>query len=115
MQGTFGYELDLSKMTDEEKKMAGEQIAFFKEHGRLFQFGDYYRLTSPFENRDYTVWEYAAQDGSEACMSVVYTDMYANAASEIVKWKGLDPKKVYQMQLDGEDAGNFSGAALMHA
>lgn len=45
MQGTFGYELDLSKMTDEEKKMAGEQIAFFKEHGRLFQFGDYYRLT----------------------------------------------------------------------
>ena len=29
MQGTFGYELDLSKMTDEEKKMAGEQIAFF--------------------------------------------------------------------------------------
>ena len=26
-----------------------------------------------------------------------------------------DPKKVYQMQLDGEDAGNFSGAALMHA
>lgn len=115
MQGTFGYELDLSKMTDEEKKMAGEQIAFFKEHGRLFQFGDYYRLTSPFENRDYTVWEYAAQDGSEACMSVVYTDVYANAASEIVKWKGLDPKKVYQMQLDGEDAGNFSGAALMHA
>ena len=115
MQGTFGYELDLSKMTDEEKKMAGEQIAFFKEHGRLFQFGDYYRLTSPFENRDYTVWEYAAQDGSEACMSVVYTDMYANAASEIVKWKGLDPKKVYQMQLDGEDAGNFSGAALMYA
>ena len=115
MQGTFGYELDLSKMTDEEKKMAGEQIAFFKEHGRLFQFGDYYRLTSPFENRDYTVWEYAAQYGSEACMSVVYTDMYANAASEIVKWKGLDPKKVYQMQLDGEDAGNFSGAALMHA
>ena len=115
MQGTFGYELDLSKMTDEEKKMAGEQIAFFKEHGRLFQFGDYYRLTSPFETRDYTVWEYAAQDGSEACMSVVYTDMYANAASEIVKWKGLDPKKVYQMQLDGEDAGNFSGAALMHA
>ena len=102
MQGTFGYELDLSKMTDEEKKMAGEQIAFFKEHGRLFQFGDYYRLTSPFENRDYTVWEYAAQDGSEACMSVVYTDMYANAASEIVKWKGLDPR-------------NFSGAALMHA
>lgn len=115
MQGTFGYELDLSKMTDEEKKMAGEQIAFFKEHGRLFQFGDYYRLTSPFENRDYTVWEYAAQDGSEACMSVVYTDMYANAASEIVKWKGLDPKKVYQMQIDGEDVGNFSGAALMHA
>lgn len=93
MQGTFGYELDLSKMTDEEKKMAGEQIAFFKEHGRLFQFGDYYRLTSPFENRDYTVWEYAAQDGSEACMSVVYTDMYANAASEIVKWKGLIRKR----------------------
>ncbi len=78
-----------------KRRWRRNRIAFFKEHGRLFQFGDYYRLTSPFENRDYTVWEYAAQDGSDGCMSVVYTDMYANAASGIVKWKGLDPKKVY--------------------
>lgn len=114
MQGTFGYELDLSRMTAEEKELAAEQIAFFKEHGRLFQFGDYYRLVSPFEDKDYTVWEYADPEGKEACLSVVYTDLHANAASEIVKWKGLDPKRIYRMWLDGEAVGSFSGAALMH-
>ena len=40
MQGTFGYELDLSKMTEEEKRQALEQVRTFKERYRLFQFGE---------------------------------------------------------------------------
>lgn len=39
---------------------------------------------------------------SEACVSVAYTDMYANGASDIVKLKELAPRKNYWSQLDGE-------------
>ena len=47
--GTFGYELDLMKMSEEEKKIAREQILKYKEMEHLVQTGDYYRLVNPFK------------------------------------------------------------------
>jgi alpha-galactosidase len=114
MQGTFGYEMDLSKLTEEEKKIARQQTAFFKEHYALFQFGEYYRITSPFENRDFTAWEYAASNGEKAILSVVFTDLHGNPAPNRVQFKGLEEGKQYHVWLDGEDKGSFSGMALMN-
>lgn len=114
MQGTFGYELDLSKMTEDEKTEAREQIRTFKKRYRLFQFGDYYRITSPLENRDFTAWEYADKDGKEAYLGVVYTDLHGNPAAQSVKFRGLRPKGVYSMWKNNEPAGTFTGAALMN-
>ena len=114
MQGTFGYELDLSKLTEEEKEEAREQVRTFKKHYRLFQFGDYYRITSPLENRDFTAWEYADKDGKEAYLGVVYTDLHGNPAAQSVKFRGLRPKGVYSMWKNNEPAGTFTGAALMN-
>lgn len=113
MQGTFGYELDLSKMTDDEKDMVRKQVQTFKQHYRLFQFGDYYRLTSPFDNRDYTAWEYANKNGEEACLSVVFTDLHGNPVPQLVKFKGLLPAKEYKVFRDDEPIGKYTGAALM--
>ena len=114
MQGTFGYELDLSKMTDEEKALAKEQVAAFKKNYRLFQFGDYYRLTSPFDNRDFTAWEYADKDKKEAYIGVVFTDMHGNAAPNIIRFKGLESEYSYKLYRDNEYEGEFTGAALMN-
>ena len=49
MSGNFGYELDITKLSDEEKEMIKEQIKNYKEIRETIQFGDYYRLSSPFE------------------------------------------------------------------
>ena len=114
MQGTFGYELDLSRMTETEKEEAREQIRTFKERYRLFQFGDYYRITSPLENHDFTAWEYADKDGTEACLGVIYTDLHGNPAAQSVKFQGLLPEGRYQMWKDKEPAGIYTGAALMN-
>lgn len=113
MQGTFGYELDLSKMTKEEKSLVRRQVSMFKEHYRLFQFGDYYRLESPFENRDFTAWEYADREGKEAYLAVVFTDLHGNPLPQILKVRGLCADRCYRMWRDGEMAGTFTGAALM--
>lgn len=125
MQGTFGYELDLSKMTAEEKALAKKQIAFYKTHYKLFQFGDYYRLCSPYENADFTAWEYVFHDGSQAMVSVVYTDLHGNAGPLMIKVKGLRPETKYKVKLIAYDSGEdteagilsegLSGAALMNA
>ena len=114
MQGAFGYELDLGKMTEAEKEEVKAQVKTFKKHYKLFQFGDYYRISSPFENGDFTAWEYADREGKEACLSVVFTDLHGNPAPHIVKFKGLCKEKRYEVSRDGESLGEFSGAALMN-
>lgn len=114
MQGAFGYELDLGKMTEAEKEEVKVQVKTFKKHYRLFQFGDYYRISSPFENGDFTAWEYADREGKEACLSVVFTDLHGNPAPHIVKFKGLCKEKHYEVSRDGEPLGEFPGAALMN-
>lgn len=114
MQGTFGYELDLSKMAEEEKKLVKKQVEIFKEHYRLFQFGDYYRIVSPFANHDFTAWEYADKEGREAWIAVVFTDLHGNPLPQHIKARGLCPDKRYHMWRDGERMGIFTGAALMY-
>lgn len=114
MQGTFGYELDLSKMTDEEKALAKEQVTAFKMHYRLFQFGNYYRLTSPFENHDFTAWEYVDKAMKEAYIGVVFTDLHGNPAPQSIHFKGLNPGCSYELYKDKAYVGEFTGAALMN-
>ena len=46
--GTYGLELDITKMTDEEKLEIKRQIVEFKQHYDLIQFGDYHSRISPF-------------------------------------------------------------------
>ncbi len=114
MQGAFGYELDLSRLSEEEKKEAREQVRTFKKYYQLFQFGGYYRLTSPVLNRDFTAWEYVDKAGTEAILSVVYTDLHGNPAANTVKFRGLRPQGIYKMWRDGKPAGEYTADALMN-
>lgn len=63
--GTFGYELDLNKLTEEEQEEVKKQIAFMKEYRELFQFGTFYRLSSPFE-KNVTAWMSVSEDKKTA-------------------------------------------------
>lgn len=108
MQGSFGYELDLSLLSEEDKQEARRQIAIYNEYSELFRQGDYYRLSSPFENRDFTAWSYVSQDKTCASLSVVFTDLHANPKPLRVKCKGLQKDALYEV---GKET--YTGAALM--
>lgn len=62
MSGTFGYELDINKMTPEEKELVSRQVAEYKRLYTLISDGDYYRLSNPFENKNYTAWQLVSPD-----------------------------------------------------
>lgn len=115
MQGTFGYELDLSKLSKAEKQQVKEQTEFYKKHFALFQYGTYYRLNSPFENRDYTAWQYLDSEKKEAIVSVVFTDLRANPKTDILLLRGLKPGSRYRVWMDREEQGVYTAAALMQA
>lgn len=109
MSGTFGYEMDLRGLTEEERELIRKQVAFFKEHCDLIQNGDYYRLTglcAPF-----TAWEQVSPDRREALVSLVTGASRAAAPFRILRFKGLDPELRYQV--NGQ--GAYPGDVLMNA
>lgn len=110
--GTFGYELDLMKMTDEEKALAKEQIQEYKAIEGLVQSGDYYRLTNPFENRNHVLWQFVSKDKKETIVRGVQLHNEGNAAVYLIRLEGLEAKRHYE---DTETGKVYTGAALMKA
>ncbi|WP_256757106.1 alpha-galactosidase [Cohnella sp. WQ 127256] len=111
MSGNFGYELDLTQLTDLEKDQIKAQVQQYKEIRHLVQFGDFYRLRSPFEGND-TSWMMVAGDGSEAFVVYVRVLAEPNAPLDWLKFKGLDPDAKYQV---GDEEALYGGDQLMYA
>jgi len=109
MSGTFGYELDTTKMTQDEINICAEQTELFRRYYDLICFGNYYRLTDSFMNARYTAWEHVAKNGSEALVTVVILECYPSDAQQYVCPKGLDPNGLYET----EDGLRLHGSALM--
>ena len=111
MAGTFGYELNLGLLTEEEKKEVKEQVKKFKQYAPLIQRGDYYRLSSP-QKDEFGAWAFVSEDQSEALISIVMLKQHGNMTVNYVKMRGLIPDAFYQ--IEGHDR-IYSGAALMQA
>jgi len=109
--GTFGYELDPRKLTEEQRELVKAQIAKYHDTYWLIRRGDLYRLVSPYENPYRAVWEIVEEDRSRALLTVV-TMRRELAPHNIVKLRGLDPDRMYKNDLTGEV---LSGALLMNA
>lgn len=111
MAGTFGYELDITRLSQEEKDMVKIQVEEFKKYYSLIQQGDYYRLTDDGRKSPYVAWEFAAEDGTEALLNVVTLRVRAYAMPYTVRINGLKPEAVYEVEGTGE---KYSGAALIN-
>ena len=107
--GTFGYELDPAKLTEDEKKTVKEQIAAFHRYETLNAGGDYYRLDE--SEGDWTAWMTVSPDRKEALVSVAATHVRANGPFPFIRLQGLDPERIYCREDTGE---KLTGAALMY-
>ncbi|WP_291292535.1 alpha-galactosidase [Enterococcus sp.] len=96
MSGVLGYELDLTSLSPEEKQAIKEQVAFYKTHRRLFQYGTFVRLLSPFEGND-TAWMYVSEDKQEAIVFYFRVLTEASAPLVTLKLAGLEADLLYRM------------------
>ena len=112
MDGMFGYELDPTKLTPEEKEMCREQIRFYKKYYKTIMDGDYYRLSSPYENQYFTAWQHVSQDQKKSLVSIVVTDKEGNDAQRFLKLRGLKEDAFYRIE---GWRGKYSGKILMNA
>lgn len=92
--GAFGYELDLTGMSSEEKETVRKQICFMKEHRSLLQFGTFWRLKSPFDSNE-CIWMTVSDDRKEAILAYYRRRQEVNVGFRRIRLKGLDPDQAY--------------------
>ncbi len=112
MVGTFGYELDVTRIPQSDRDAIPGQIAEFNRYNPLIRTGDQYRIGNMFEDTTWDAWMFVAKDKSEALFTFVQVLGRPNYPCRRIKLKGLDPNARYKNESDGEI---HSGSALMNA
>lgn len=113
MSGTFGYELNLMKLSEEEKQEIREQIAEYKSYAPIIQNGLYYRLSNP-TTEEICAWEFVHTDEkkqSKVLLNIVMQVIHGNMTVNYVKLQGLEETAVYREEKSGK---RYTGAALMY-
>lgn len=109
--GTFGYELDVTKLTTEEKEIITQQVSFFKQYRELIRTGRFYRLVTPFETNE-TAWMVVSPDQTQALIGYYQVLSRPNDYYSRLKLKGLNPEKLYEIK---ELGTTHFGDELMNA
>ena len=110
LAGTFGYELDITKIPQEDRDMIPRQTEMYHKYHELIREGDYYRIASYRENNSYDCWAVAAKDKSEVLVTYVQVLARANQHSRKIYLQGFDPNSIYR--LEGTEK-TYSGESLM--
>lgn len=108
LTGSFGYELDLNKVSEQDKENIKDFIKFYNENFEIFQNGDYYRITNPF-NDDYAVFEYIYDN--KVIVGIMRLKTRAVNIQTKFRLKGLKENYIYTEQNTGKQ---YSGAQLMN-
>lgn len=98
MAGTFGYELDITRMSVAEKDAVRRQVDIYHKYNHIVKEGDLYRIGDPFENRDYACWMVVSKDKKEALVTYIQTHALPGyfGASRKLRLKGLTEEALYE-------------------
>ena len=116
MAGTFGYELDLNKLSSVEIDEIKSQVGFYKQIRDVVQFGSLYRLETPLsvgktESSSYGAWQYVSQDKKRSVLTVAWSYAEANAEYLLIKPQGLEEDAAYAIQCPSGKIPPFSGGS----
>ena len=104
MSGRLGMEIQPKNMTEEEKALCKKAIAEYKQIRPVVQFGDLYRLVSPFDKLGVASLMYVSEAKDRAVFYWWKTETFVNQHLPRVKMAGLDPTKTYRIhELDRID------------
>ncbi len=124
LAGTFGYELDVTRIPEEDRNMIPAQVDMYHKYNDIVRMGDYYRIASYYDNHEFDCYMVVSKDKTEALMTYIQVLNRINYHSRRIRLKGLDPQKKYRITyVDEEDqaaVGNdpgrtYSGEVLMNA
>ena len=112
LAGTFGYELDVTKIPESDREQIPAQVAMYHKYNDLVREGDYYRIASYAENHYFDCYGVVSKNKKEALYTYVQVLNRPNYHSRRIYLKGLAAEKYYA--IEGEE-GTWSGEQLMNA
>lgn len=98
LAGTFGYELDVTRIPEEDRAMIPRQVEMYHKYNDLVRQGDYYRIASYRENHFYDCWQIVSKDGDRVLISFVQVLGRPNYHSRRIRLQGLEPSAVYRVE-----------------
>lgn len=98
LAGTFGYELDVTRIPEEDRNMIPQQVAMYHKYNDLVRQGDYYRIAHYAENHFYDCYEVVAKDKREALVTYIQVLNRPNFHSRRIHIPGLNPEKTYVIE-----------------
>ncbi len=121
MSGRLGMEIQPKNMTDAEKKLCRQAISEYKQIRPVVQFGDIYRLQSPYDRQGLASLMYVSEQKDKAVFYWYKTEQFQNEHLPRVLMQGLDADRTYRVhELDRIDqqplpfeGKTFTGAYLM--
>jgi alpha-galactosidase len=123
MAGRLGIELRPDDLDIKEVKFAKKAISLYKDIRPIVQFGDLYRLLSPYDEDGYAAINYVSQTKKEALLLVYSHTHHRRYERNFVKLQGLDSSLVYKVEeinMDGKklhisfNNQSVSGEVLMN-
>jgi alpha-galactosidase len=121
--GVFGYELDSTALSEDERREVADQVAFYKVNRDVFQFGRFSRLRSPFEgDGNETAWMAASTDARRAVVGHYQVLNHPEPNGDRLRLRGLDPALTYRVsvwpstldRIEGSNTGLRGGDELMN-
>lgn len=97
MSGRLGMEMQPEDMTEADKEFTQRAIQAYKGIRPIVQFGDLYRLISPYENKGVASLMYVVPEKDRAVFYAYKMNHFINMTIPNVKMNGLDPQKKYQL------------------
>ncbi len=112
LSGTFGYELDITKLSAEDRALIPHQVQLYKKYSALVRDGDYQRIASWSDGKDVDCWASIAKDKSRALVTFVQVMNHPNYKTRFVKIQDLKAEAMYRVSFPDEDQNNWPALEL---
>lgn len=116
MSGRLGMEIQPKNMNDKDKAFATRAIEAYKKIRPVVQFGDLYRLVSPYDNKGISSLMYATPEKDRAVLYVYKTAHFLNQTIPSIKLAGVDSRKRYRLKditpTDEKKPSAFNGKTI---
>ncbi len=95
--GVLGYELDITTLNHQQKETIKAQIAFYKAHRSILQYGSFTRIKLANSDSNQVVWAVASKDKSEILVLFAQKLNPVNPGGDILRVHSVDTNATYEV------------------